>query len=126
MKRFVFKGSLGDMIDQRSAWAQKKFRKKRTEIQFSVFIENPNWDLKLVFRFDKDNDKQKKKKKKKSYFILKQKSNVPFDPPAGLDLKVTFSFRFKMKENFDTFVLFVFRFHNQIEKRLSNHSPDFQ
>ena len=113
------------MIDQRSAWSQKKFRKKRTEIQFSVFIENPNWDLKLVFRFDKDNDKQKKKKKK-FYFILKQKSNVPFDPPAGLDLKVTFSFRFKMKENFDTFVLFVFRFHNQIEKRLSNHSLDFQ
>ena len=43
-----------------------------------------------------------------------------------MDLKVTFSFRFKMKENFDTFVLFVFRFHNQIEKRLSNHSLDFQ
>ena len=57
------------MIDQRSAWAQKKFRKRRTEIQFSVFIENPNWDLKLVFRFDKDNGKQKKKKKKKKNYI---------------------------------------------------------
>ena len=28
MKRFVFKGSLEDAIDQMSTWAQKKFRKK--------------------------------------------------------------------------------------------------
>ena len=66
-KDSFFKDSLGDMIDQRSAWAQKKFRKKRTEIQFSVFIENPNWDLKLVFRFDKDNDKQQQQKNSISF-----------------------------------------------------------
>ena len=107
------------MIDQRSAWSQKKFRKKRTEIQFSVFIENPNWDLKLVFRFDKDNDKQNKTKKEKTCFILKQKSNVPFDPPAGLDLKVTFNFRFKMKENFIflfySFFVFIIKSKNEFQ-----------
>ena len=56
MKRL--KGSLGDVTDER-----KDFVKKRTEeIHFSIFIENRNWDLKLNF-------------------ILKQKWNVPFDPP---------------------------------------------
>ena len=49
MKRFVFQGSLGDVNDQRKAWAQKKFR-KTTDIHFSIFIENGNWDLKFVFR----------------------------------------------------------------------------
>ena len=94
MKRFVFKGSLGDMIDQRSAWAQKKFRKKRTEIQFSVFIENPNWDLKLVFRFDKDNDKQKKKKKKKIIFHFKTKIKCPFRPTGWIGFKSDIQFSF--------------------------------
>ena len=51
--------------------------KKRTEVHFSIFIENRNWDLKFVFRFDNENEKRKKSK---LYFILKQKSNVPFDP----------------------------------------------
>ena len=34
--------------------------KKRTEVQFSIFIENRNWDLKFVFRFDNENQKLKK------------------------------------------------------------------
>ena len=71
MKRFVFKGSLGDVADQRI-----DFVKKRTEVHFSIFIENQNWDLKFVFRFDNENEKRKKSK---LYFISKQKSNVPFD-----------------------------------------------
>ena len=29
---------------------------KRTEVHFSIFIENRNWDLKLVFRFDNENE----------------------------------------------------------------------
>ena len=65
------------MTDQRSVWAQKKFRKKRTEIYFSIFIENRNWGLKFVFQFDNENEKRKNSN---LYFILKQKSNVPFDP----------------------------------------------
>ena len=65
------------MTDQRSVWAQKKFRKKRTEIYFSIFIENRNWGLKFVFQFDNENEKRKNSN---LYFILKQKSNVSFDP----------------------------------------------
>ena len=65
------------MTDQRSVWAQKKFRKKRTEIYFSIFIENRNWGLKFVFQFDNVNEKGKNSN---LYFILKQKSNVSFDP----------------------------------------------
>ena len=29
---------------------------KRTEVHFSIFIENRNWDLKFVFRFDNENE----------------------------------------------------------------------
>ena len=68
MKRFVFKGSLGDVTDQRSAWAQKNFLKKLTEIHFSILIKNPNWDLKFVFQFDNENEERKKLK---FYFILR-------------------------------------------------------
>ena len=50
-------GSLGDVTDQRSVWAQKNFLKKRTEIHFSIFIENRNWELKFVFQFDNENEK---------------------------------------------------------------------
>ena len=50
------------MTDQRSAWVQKRFREKRTEVHFSIFIENRNWDLKFVFRFDNENEKRKKLK----------------------------------------------------------------
>ena len=62
---------------------RKTFVKKRTEIHFSMFIESPNWDLKFVFQFDNENEKRKKKSK--LYFILKQKSNVPFDPRIELE-----------------------------------------
>ena len=55
---------------------RKDFVKKRTEVHFLIFIENPHWDLKFAFRFDDENEKRKKSK---LYFILKQKSNVPFD-----------------------------------------------
>ena len=48
---------------------RKNFVKKRTEIHFSIFIENRNWDLTFVFQFDNEIEKRKK-----------QKSNVPFDP----------------------------------------------
>ena len=58
----LFQGSLGDVTDQRSAWVQKRFREKRTEVHFSIFIENRNWDLKFVFRFDNENEKRKKLK----------------------------------------------------------------
>ena len=50
---------------------RKDFVKKRTEVHFSIFIENRNWDLKFVFRFDNENEKRKK------FQIL---LNVPFDP----------------------------------------------
>ena len=55
----------------------KKFVKKRTEIHFSTFIENRNWDLKFVFRFDDENEKRKK------FIILfqfKTKIECPFRP----------------------------------------------
>ena len=57
---------------------RKNFINKRTEISFSIFIENRNWDLKFIFQFDNENEKRKKNSK--FSFILKQKSNVPFDP----------------------------------------------
>ena len=38
----------------------KYFVKKRTEVHFSTFIENRNWDLEFVFRFDNENEKRKK------------------------------------------------------------------
>ena len=72
MKRFVFKGSLGDVADQRI-----DFVKKRTEVHFSIFIENQNWDLKFVFRFDNENEKRKKSK---LYFFFKKKIKCPFRP----------------------------------------------
>ena len=72
------KRTLGDAIDQKSAQAHQKSRKKWTKIHFSIFIENRNCDLKFVFQFDNEN--KKRKKKSKFYFILKQKSNVSFDP----------------------------------------------
>ena len=50
---------------------REDFVKKRTEVHFSIFIENRNWDLKFVFRFDNENEKRKK------FQIL---LNVPFDP----------------------------------------------
>ena len=42
MSNKCLKGNLGDVTNQWSAWAQKKFRKKtkQTEIHFSTFIEN--------------------------------------------------------------------------------------
>ena len=49
------------MSNQWSAWAQKKFHKRKTEIHFSMYIENQNWDQKLVFWFDTENVKRKKK-----------------------------------------------------------------
>ena len=60
---------------------RKNFVKKRTEIYFSIFIENQNYDLKFVFQFDNENEKQKNSN---FYFILKQKSNVPFDPQIDI------------------------------------------
>ena len=40
---------------------KKDFVKKRTEeTRFSIFIENQNWNLKLVFWFDNENEKRKK------------------------------------------------------------------
>ena len=68
-------GSLGDVTDQRSVWAQKNFLKKRTEIHFSIFIENRNWDLRFVFQFGNEIEKRKKLR-----FLLhfKTKIECPF------------------------------------------------
>ena len=41
---------------------RKNFVKKRTEIHFSIFIENRNWDLTFVFQFDNEIEKRKKLK----------------------------------------------------------------
>ena len=73
------KGSLGDVTDQRSAWHRKDFvkKKERTEIHFSIFIENRNWDLKFVFRFDNENEKRKKFK---ILFHFKTKIQCHFRP----------------------------------------------
>ena len=45
MKRFIFKGNLGDVSDQRSASTQKKFHKKTNRNLFFNFY----WKLKLGF-----------------------------------------------------------------------------
>ena len=77
-KGSLFKGNIGHVTGQRSASTRKNFVKKRTEIHFSIFIENRNWDWNFVFQFD--NVKMKNEKNSKFHFILKRKSNVPFDP----------------------------------------------
>ena len=56
-------------------WCRKDFVKKRTEVHFSIFIENRNWDLKLVFRFYNENEKRKKLK---TLFHFKTKIECPF------------------------------------------------
>ena len=83
---------------------------KGTEVHFSIFIENRNWDLKFVFQFDNENEKRKKSK---LYFILKQKSNVPFDPQIHPP-KVPFNFQLKieMEKNISANFKFYFKIEN--------------
>ena len=76
---------------------RKKFVKKRTEIHFSIFIENRNWDLKFVFQFDNENEKNSN-----FYFILKQKSNDPFDPRILLKLFGLIFDKRKLKNRIET------------------------
>ena len=76
---------------------RKKFVKKRTEIHFSIFIENRNWDLKLVFQFDNENEKNSN-----FYFILKQKLNDPFDPRILLKLFGLIFDKRKLKNRIET------------------------
>ena len=101
---------------------RKNFVKKRTEIHFSIFIENRNWDLKLVFNLIM---KTKNERKSNFYFILKQKSNVPFDPGIynpctesviqfsfyGKNHFCVFQFRFKI-ENWKMIKIFQFSISN--------------
>ena len=54
---------------------RKNFVKKRTEVHFSTFVENQNWDLKFFFGFDNEN---KKRKKIKSLFHFETKIKCPF------------------------------------------------
>ena len=56
---------------------RKDFVKKGTEVHFLIFIENRNWDLEFVFRFDNENEKRKKIK---SLFHFKTKIKCPFQP----------------------------------------------
>ena len=56
---------------------RKNFVKKRTEVYFSIFIENRNWDLKFVFQFDNENEKRKKLK---TLFHFKTKIECLFRP----------------------------------------------
>ena len=56
---------------------RKILTKKRTEIHFSIFIENLVEILNLFFDLIM---KMKNEKKSKFYFILKGKLNIPFDP----------------------------------------------
>ena len=46
---------------------RKDFVKKQAEIHSSSFIENRNWDLKFVFRFDNENEKRKKNQNSVSF-----------------------------------------------------------
>ena len=69
--------NLGDANDKRSAGAQKKSHKKLTETNFSIFIENRNWDFKFVFQFDNKNEKRNKIK---ILFHFKKRIECPFRP----------------------------------------------
>ena len=78
-KIHFLKGSLGDVTDRRSASAQKKISWKNEQkfiFQFLLKIEIGTSNL----FFDLIMKTKNEKKKSKLYFILKQKSNVPFDP----------------------------------------------
>ena len=66
---------------------RKDFVKKRTEVHFSIFIENRNWDLKFAFRFDNENEKRKKIK---TLLHFKTKLECPFRPT---DCNQLFKFR---------------------------------
>ena len=82
------------MNDQRSALAQKKFRKKQTEINFLIFIENQNLDLKFNFQFD--NEKEKRKKLK-IQFHFKTKIECPFRPTDSQSVYRKYNLFFDLK-----------------------------
>ena len=63
---------------------RKTFVKKRTEIHFSMFIENQNWDLKFVFQFDNENENRKKIK---TLFHFKTKIECPFRPADSIGIQ---------------------------------------
>ena len=69
--------NFGDLTDQISARAKKNLEKNEHKIDFSIFIENRNCDLKLVFGFDNEN---KNRKNFKIQFHFTMKIKCPFRP----------------------------------------------
>ena len=71
------------MTDHRSGSAQKRFREKPTEVHFSIFIENRNWDLKFVFRFENEIEKQQQQQQQQqnqNSISFQNKNRIPFRP----------------------------------------------
>ena len=64
-----FKGSLGDVTNQGSASAQKRFCEKMSRSSFFnfYFLNFLNWDLKFAFQFDNENEKRKKNQNSTSF-----------------------------------------------------------
>ena len=94
---------------------REDFVKKRTEVHFSIFIENRNWDLKFVFRFDNANEKRKKKK---TLFHFKTKIEYPFRPTDSIRApKVSFNFQIKIRMKKGIFAHFNFNSKLKTEKR---------
>ena len=62
---------------------RKDFVKKRTEVHFSIFIENRNWDLKFVFRFENEIEKQQQQQQQQqnqNSISFQNKNRIPFRP----------------------------------------------
>ena len=96
------------MTDQRSAWAQKKFcKKKEQNFIFQFFWKSKLW-LKFVFRFDNGNEKQKKCK---ILFHFKTKIKCPSRPTGFNVLCLNFSIETKIKS------LFLISYFNLSRKR---------
>ena len=109
-KGSLFKGNIGHVTGQRSASTRKNFVKKRTEIHFSIFIENRNWDWNFVFQFDNENEKRKKFKVP---FHFKTKIEGPFRPTDLIRApKPPFKYLKIKNLQFSQFV------QNQFEKKL--------
>ena len=108
-------------------WHRKDFGKKQAEIHFSIFIENRNWDLKFVFRFDNENEKRKKFK---ILFHFKTKMECPFWPTDligfGLNLNFNVQVLWKSESHLSllicaTKVPFNFHFKIAMEKNIFGH-----
>ena len=92
---------------------RKNFVKKWTEIHFSIFIENQNWDLRFIFQFDNENEKRKKLK---FLFHFNTKIEFPFRPTDSFSIPIL---KWKLNSTFGAPINFyhasIFNFESKLK-----------